>query len=189
VAEALAVGLSFGNYPRRLIPGAPLYRRFQADLEAHRTRRRSPGTGPLVPLVQPLHEEAVDTLFEVSVYAFLRRWPVLSPPGNDQDCEAGPWMVHLRGPESLHRDFPGVYQDIRVLWRLPPGYERRLNDCALMFLLAGVCEPSAEVEQLLLSPAGLSQVRGKVARLEPQAREWMSPEEWERFAWAASLIA
>ena len=169
-------------------PGNPLFAAYQDKLGAHYTTKSDDEPGRLARLTEFLDRPDVDTMFELSLYCFCTSKPCTSAPANYRRCELGEFVVHLRGPESAHRDCPGIYEDPLLVRELVPWFHPRSNDLAFRFLLTGITWRSEDLQRLLLNPTGLKLFETKVSRLADHAHEWMSRAELERFARVRDLL-
>jgi hypothetical protein len=187
VAEAIENNVTLGSHHSMFKPGGPLFAAYEDKLDAHYTTKYDDEPGHLARLTEFLDRPDIDTMFELSLYCFCTSKPCTSAPANYRRCELGEFVVHLRGPESAHRDCPGIYDD-PFLVRGLPWFHLRSNDLAFMFLLAGTTWWSEDLQCLLLNPTGLELFETKVARLADCAQEWMSRAELKQFARVRDLL-
>lgn len=189
VAEAIEHNVSFGNRHERSRPGSSMYRQFEPKLASHfTTKSKTLHAGDPIRLPEFLDCELVDTMFEFSLFCFCADKSYVNLGQFHKGYEMGGFVVHFRGPESVHRDCPEIYNDAKRLDMLPRWYDERLNDRALMFLLAGVFQQGDDLRKWLLSATGLPPFAEKVVRLERHAGEWMSSVEHGKFQWVKQLI-
>lgn len=187
LGEAIANNVTLGSHHSTFKPGNRLFAAYEDKLSAHYTTKYDEEPGHLARLSEFLDRSDVDTMFELSLYCFCTSKPCTSAPANYRRCELGEFVVHLRGPESAHRDCPAVYED-PLLVRELPWFHPRSNDLAFMFLLAGTTWWGEDLQRLLLNPTRLELFETKVSRLADHAHEWMSRAELERFARVRDLL-
>ena len=188
LADAIEAKITLGHVPGELRPGSSAYPRYRDKLESHYTCRGDPEPTEFLPLTEILSRRYVEVLFEFSLYCFCTERAFESVARLDRGYELGNAVVHFRNPESVHRDYPRVYDDASEMHSLGPWCQPRLNDLALMFLLSEALPPTDALADLLQSRAGLELCREKSEQFGRRAADWMSASEYERFQWARRLL-